>query len=66
MSLRRSEQRHELVGWLIFVLSALFFMAASAFNRDPIGFVGGVLFLVACLVFLYPLLGKRDRSRSKR
>jgi uncharacterized membrane protein YhaH (DUF805 family) len=48
---KRSE-RLELWGWILFVISALFFIVASIRTGDIIGFLGGFFFLIACVVFL--------------
>ncbi len=45
----------QLAGWLMFVVSAVFFIAASLRAGDRLGLAGGVFFLVACVVFLIPL-----------
>lgn len=50
------EKKCQIWGWVLFIISALFFMAASFMARDPIGFGGGLFFLVACFVFLLPFL----------
>jgi len=43
-----------IIGWILFVFSALAFIASSLRAGDMVGLVGGVLFLVACLIFLIP------------
>ncbi|MGB0505368.1 MAG: cytochrome oxidase subunit III [Pikeienuella sp.] len=55
MSTRRKSQ-FELTGWLIFVASALCYIAASIPTGDPFSIAGGVLFLVACIFFMVPML----------
>ncbi|MDF1791851.1 MAG: hypothetical protein P1U88_08075 [Thalassobaculaceae bacterium] len=45
-----------LAGWLIFVVSALFFVAASWRAEDWLALGGSLAFLVACIVFMVPLL----------
>jgi predicted membrane channel-forming protein YqfA (hemolysin III family) len=47
-----------LIGWILFVLSAIGFIVSSARLGDVAGIAGGVLFLAGCLVFIVPLLGK--------
>ena len=44
----------QLWGWIIFILSSIFFIASSVKNGDILGLCGGVLFFIACLVFLIP------------
>lgn len=48
----RKGRKFELWGWLLFVASALFFIVASIQSGDIVGLLGGVFFLLACLVFL--------------
>ncbi len=50
----RKEQRINLFGWWLFVISALFFIAASLRAGDMLGLAGALFFLVACFVFLLP------------
>lgn len=45
-----------LAGWILFIVSALFFIASSWRSGDMLGLGGGVFFLVACLAFLVPFL----------
>jgi hypothetical protein len=55
----------EIWGWALFAVCALFFMAAGWPNRDMLTLVGSILFLVACLLFLIPLLRSRAETRKK-
>ncbi len=48
-----------LIGWILFVFSALAFITSSLRAGDMVGLAGGILFLVACLIFLIPFL-RRD------
>ena len=50
----RKEHRITLFGWVLFVISALFFIAASLRAGDMLGLAGALFFLVACFVFLLP------------
>ena len=47
-------RRFNLWGWWLFIVSAVFFIAASLRAGDWVGLLGGVFFLVACIVFLVP------------
>jgi hypothetical protein len=49
----------QIIGWLLFIGSALCFTASTVKSGDFLGIGGSVLFLVACFVFLWPLV--RDR-----
>jgi hypothetical protein len=51
----------EILGWVLFVLSALGFIVSSLRLGDLAGLLGGVLFLAGCLVFLLPLI-RRPRA----
>jgi len=51
----------QVLGWVLFVLSALGFIVSSLRTGDIAGLLGGVLFLAGCLVFLLPLM-RRPRA----
>ena len=59
-----TQRRFQLWGWSLFVFSAIFFIVASIRAEDPVGLIGGALFLVACFVFLVPLLADLNASAS--
>lgn len=42
-------------GWLLFIVSALFFMAAAWRAGDMLALAGGFFFLIACFAFLVPI-----------
>ncbi|MCF8112695.1 MAG: hypothetical protein K9K21_02455 [Desulfotignum sp.] len=50
------EKKCQIWGWGLFIISAVFFMAAAVMAGDWMGFLGGLFFLVACFVFLVPVL----------
>ncbi|MFT5260989.1 MAG: cell division protein FtsW (lipid II flippase) [Saprospiraceae bacterium] len=45
-----------LVGWVLFIACALMYMESSYRNWDLITFLGSLLFLIACIVFLLPFI----------
>ena len=49
---------------ILFVLSSLCYIASSIRAGDPVSLAGGVFFLVACLVFLVPLLAELIPARG--
>ena len=51
-------KRYELWGWILFTISALFFIVSSLRNGDIVGLSGGVFFLLACGAFLASYFGK--------
>ncbi|MFQ5959460.1 MAG: hypothetical protein ACE5LF_08845 [Alphaproteobacteria bacterium] len=59
----RRQRTYQLSGWGLFIVSAVFFVAASARAGDVLGLLGAVFFFVACLVFLVPLLVRRTPEK---
>jgi len=53
------ERRCEICGWILFIVSALFFISTSLRSKDILGLFGGIFFLVACFVFLIPYVFKK-------
>jgi len=61
-----NQLRFQLLGWILFVFSALFFITSSFRAGDLVSLIGGLLFLFACFVFLIPLVSTmRSRSTPK-
>ena len=55
----QKDKRYDLWGWILFVVSALFFIASSIRAGDMVGLLGGMFFLLACAVFLASYVGVR-------
>lgn len=53
--------RIQILGWVLFILSALAFIASSIRNGDTLGLIGGISFLIACFVFLIPYVMRGTR-----
>jgi len=53
----RKYKRYELWGWILFTISALFFIVSSLRNGDLVGLLGGIFFLLACAAFLAAYFG---------
>lgn len=47
-------RRRETVGWVLFVFSALGFIASGIRSGDLFALAGSVVFLIACIAFLWP------------
>ncbi len=60
-----SERSLHLGGWVLFIVSALFFIVAGLRARDAVGVLGGVIFLVGCIAFLVPMLRPRQAGVSR-
>jgi flagellar biosynthesis protein FliQ len=53
------EVKCQLAGWILFIICAIFFAASSLKNQDILTFIASVIFLIACIVFLIPLVRSR-------
>ena len=47
-----------LVGWLLFLVCAVFFIIGSLESASKSMLIASIVFFVACLVFIYPLVMK--------
>lgn len=56
--------KFDLWGWILFVLCAGFFIASGLKNHDLFSLIGSIIFLIACLVFIIPLLTKGGKPTS--
>ena len=60
--------KYQLLGWILFIVCAIFFIASSLKNGDILTFIGSIIFLIACMVFLIPLFStikKRENDTKK-
>ncbi len=46
----------QIVGWILFLICAIIFLASGLKNDDILTIIGSAVFLIACFVFLYPLV----------
>jgi predicted membrane channel-forming protein YqfA (hemolysin III family) len=53
---RNREMRFHLCGWILFLVCAGFFIASSIENNNILSLAGSIIFLIACLVFIVPLV----------
>ena len=58
------ERNYQLLGWALFIISAIGFIASSIRSGDILGLIGGVFFLLACFAFLVPFF-RPDASGSR-
>jgi len=61
----KHERNLQLVGWILFVICALFFIASSLNNRDILTFIGSVFFLISCIIFIIPLVKNMKNSEDR-
>ena len=56
--------KYQLLGWILFIVCAIFFITSSLINGDTLTFVGSVIFLIACMVFLMPLFRTMKKAEN--
>ena len=58
------ERKFHLSGWILFLVCAGFFIASNIEVGNPLGLTGSIIFLVACLAFVIPLVIKGSRDEK--
>ena len=62
-----SDMKFQLIGWSLFILCSIFYIISSIIAGDWFYLIGSILFLVACVVFMLPLLFKiKNSSKNKK
>ena len=56
------EIKYQLLGWVLFIFCAIFFILSSLKNHDILTFIGSVIFLIACIIFLIPLFMPKNKK----
>ncbi len=59
---KKVEHRLQIWGWVLFIGCAVCYIFSSFQNREWITLVGGLLFLLACILFLIPLTLFKDKT----
>ena len=57
--------RFESLGWILFVFSAICYTLAGLKSGDILSTSGSLLFLVACFLFLAPIIKLRPIMKSR-
>jgi hypothetical protein len=57
------EIKYQIGGWILFIICAIFFVASSLKNQDTLTFIGSIIFLVACIIFLIPLAKSKKTEK---
>ncbi|MBD3304981.1 hypothetical protein GF339_01345 [candidate division KSB3 bacterium] len=52
----QKETLFQLSGWILFLLCAVFFIVSSWQHQDMIMLFGSLIFFVACILFVIPLV----------
>ena len=55
------ELKFQLWGWILFIICAVLFIASSIRNHDPLSLAASFAFLLACVVFITPLVTKKPQ-----
>ena len=58
------ELKYQVTGWTLFIIKLCVFIASSLKNHDTLTFIGGVIFLIACIVFLIPLVRSNKNAEN--
>ena len=54
----RRERNYHLVGWILFLVCAVFFIASAAISGDVLYLAGSIIFFLACIAFVIPLVSR--------
>jgi len=58
------KRKFQLIGWILFILCAVFFISSSIKYDDILMLVGSIVFLIACVVFIIPLLTIKGKNKK--
>ena len=61
----KQDLKFHLGGWILFIVCAAFFIASSIKNGDALSLTASIIFLIACGVFIIPLVRKENRKKNK-
>lgn len=53
---KNNDLKTQLWGWVLFILCAVLFTLSGVRARDILTIAGSIIFLIACLVFLIPVV----------
>jgi len=56
LNINKAEKRFHLLGWLLFLVCAVFFIMQSLTDNNIFSLIGSVVFLTGCVAFLIPLV----------
>lgn len=59
------EMTYQLTGWILFIVCAMCFIAASWKNDDALTLIGSILFFIACIAFLIPLVRQFKKGKER-
>ena len=53
----------ELVGLICFIISGGFFIVVGVRNEDYLSVIGSIIWIIACFLWLIPILVRRDSQK---
>ncbi len=60
------ESKFYLFGWILFLVCAVLFIASSIKNHDIIALAASIVFFIACVVFIIPLLRTINGHKTQK
>lgn len=57
--------KYQLIGWSLFILCSIFYIISSIHAHDWFYLAGSIVFLIACVVFMLPLITKKKETTDK-
>lgn len=54
---------YQMWGWILFTVCAVFYIVSSSLNGDVLTLIGSVLFLIACFLFMMPMVAALRRRK---
>ncbi|MBI9084909.1 MAG: hypothetical protein JEZ11_15050 [Desulfobacterales bacterium] len=58
MSEPTRDRPYHITGWILFISCAVCYIVANIRSGDWLSLTGSVIFLLACVMFVIPLIGK--------
>jgi len=58
----KQDLKHHFWGGILFIICAVFFIASSIKNGDVLSLAGSIIFLIACGVFIIPIVKKEKQK----
>lgn len=58
------DAKFQCIGWVLFIICSFFYLLSSFKKQDMLTFIGSILFLIACIVFLIPILESLKQSKK--
>jgi len=57
------DEKFQMAGWILFIVCAGFYTLSSLESGSLSSLIGSIVFLVACFIFMVPLVWKDEQER---